>query len=137
MALFNDTAEFEEMISGFFRYLAANPVITDRLLASAIVIRFRYTEPDAIVVVDCAGDEIQVKSGDAESPVEVEMSMAAEIAHRFWFGKVNLTKALARREIVAKGPIPKILKLLPAIRPAYELYPQYLRDHGYEHLIIT
>jgi hypothetical protein len=48
------------------------------------------------------------------------------VAHRFWLGNVNLVIALARREMVAKGPIPKILKLLPIIKPAYVLYPQYL-----------
>lgn len=137
MALFHSTDEFEEMISGYFRFVAADPAISNRLLASSIVIRFTYREPNAVVLVDCSGNEVQVKPGDSKSPAEVEMSMEAEIAHRFWSGKVNLTKALARREIVAKGPVPRILELLPAIRPAYELYPKYLRDHGYERYIIS
>jgi hypothetical protein len=59
------------------------------------------------------------------------MSMAADTAHKFWFGKVNLTIALTRKEIVAKGPIPKVLKLLPAIKPAYTMYPKYLDENGY------
>jgi hypothetical protein len=136
MSLFENPAEFEEMITGFFKYVAADPAIEAKLLASGVVIRFNYTEPDAVVLVDCSGDEIRVQSGDRASPAEVEMSMAAKIAHRFWFGKVNLTKALARREMIARGPIPKILKLLPAIRPAYDLYPVYLQDHGYGQYII-
>jgi hypothetical protein len=136
MAQFKNPAEFEEMIAGFFRYVAADSTIAAKLLASGIVIRFTYTEPDAVVLVDCSGEEVRVRQGDTESPAEVEMSMAAEIAHRFWFGKVNLTKALARREMIARGPIPKILKLLPAIRPAYNLYPLYLQDHGYEQDLI-
>jgi hypothetical protein len=57
--------------------------------------------------------------------------MKADTAHKFWRGDVNLVTALARREITAKGPIPKILKLLPIIKPAYALYPQYLEKIGF------
>ncbi|MBF0497796.1 MAG: hypothetical protein HQK58_14680 [Deltaproteobacteria bacterium] len=58
--------------------------------------------------------------------------MKAEIAHKFWYGKVNLTAALARRQMTAKGPIPKIMALLPAIKPAYAMYPKYLDDNGFQ-----
>jgi hypothetical protein len=136
MSRFEDAAGFEQMIAGFFRYVALDSAIQAKLLASGVVIRFTYTEPDATVLVDCSTDEVGIRPGDIESPAEIEMSMTAETAHRFWFGKVNLTKALARREIVARGPIPRILKLLPAIRPAYDLYPQYLQDHGYAEYLI-
>jgi hypothetical protein len=136
MSLPKNSVEFEEMIAGFFNYVAGDPAVGEKLLASGIVIRFNYSDPEAVVLVDCSGDEVLVRRGDTESPAEVEMSMKAVVAHRFWFGKVNLTKALARREMTARGPIPKILKLLPAIRPAYDLYPQYLRDHGYGQYII-
>ena len=44
--------------------------------------------------------------------------------------------SLTRREMVAKGPIPKILKLLPVIKPAYQLYPEYLKSKGLEDLIL-
>ena len=35
---------------------------------------------------------------------EVTMSMAADTAHRFWLGQVNITVAIARGQIKAKGP---------------------------------
>ena len=40
--------------------------------------------------------------------------MEADTAHRFWLGRVNVTVALARGQIKAKGPVAKILKLVPA-----------------------
>ena len=39
--------------------------------------------------------------------------MDADTAHRFWLGKVNVTVALARGQMKAKGPVAKILKLVP------------------------
>jgi hypothetical protein len=136
MALFESSDKFEQVITGFFRLAAGVPEIAGKLLPSKLVIRFIYTEPDVVVVIDCSGDQIEVRPGDSETKAEVEMWMGADIAHQFWFGKVNLTRALTRRDVIAKGPIPRILKLLPAIRPAYALYPTYLEENGYSEYII-
>ena len=64
------------------------------------------------------------------------MTMKADVAHAFWHGKVNLVGALAKKEIVAKGPMPKIIKLLPAVEPLYKQYPALLREKGYEDMIM-
>ena len=137
MGMFESVEKFEEVLAGFFKHMAATKVIADKLLESKLIIRFIYTEPDLVIVVDCSGDKIDVRPHDTETKAIVEMSMTADIAHRFWFGKVNLTKALTRKEMVAKGPIPKVLKLLPAIKPSYAMYPQYLDANGYEKYNIT
>lgn len=131
MGLFENSETFEEVLGGFFRQVSDTPSVADKLLASKLIIRFTYADPDVVIVVDCSGDKMDVRPGDTETKAEVEMSMSADIAHKFWFGKVNLMAALTRRQMVAKGPIPKILKLLPAIKPTYTLYPKYLEDNGY------
>ena len=64
-------------------------------------------------------------------------TLTADVAHKFWHGKVNLAKALTTKAIVARGPIPKILKLLPVIEPMYKRYPQYLKDKGRTDLVLT
>ena len=131
MGLFESSEKFEELLSGFFREIAGEPSIADKLLASNLVIRFMYSDPDVVLLVDCSGDRIDIRSGDRETEAEVEMSMSADIAHKFWFGKVNLMAALTRKQMVARGPIPKLMKLLPAIKPAYAMYPRYLEEKGY------
>jgi putative sterol carrier protein len=131
MGLFESSEKFEEVLAGFFRRVGETPEVAQKLLASKLVIRFSYTDPDVVIVVDCSGDEIDVRTGDTETKAQVNMSMSADIAHKFWFGKVNLMAALTRKQMVAKGPIPKILKLLPAIKPTYAMYPKYLDENGY------
>ncbi len=131
MGTFESAEKFEEILGGFFRLMGDTPAIADKLLASGIIIRFKYTDPDLVIVVDASGDKVDVRPHDTETKATVEMSMSADTAHRFWFGKVNLTVALTRKEMVAKGPIPKVLKLLPAIKPAYTMYPKYLEENGY------
>ena len=131
MAVFENGTKFEEVLGGFFNLLADTPLVADKLLKSDLTIRFNYTDPDCILVIDCSGDKIDVRPGDTETKTIVEMKMKADIAHKFWYGKVNLTMALARRQMVAKGPVPKILKLLPAIKPSYAMYPKYLDENGF------
>ncbi len=131
MGYFESPEKFEEVLVGFFKLMGETPVIADKLLKSKLIIRFKYSDPDLVVVVDCSGDKIDVRPHDNDTKAIVEMSMSADIAHQFWFGKVNLTKALTRKEMIAKGPIPKVLKLLPAIKPSYAMYPAYLDNNGY------
>lgn len=131
MGVFESSEKFEEVLVDFFWLIAKTPKVADKLLASKLIIRFIYSDPELVVVVDCSGDSVDVRAGDQETKAIVEMMMKADIAHKFWFGKVNLTMALTRRQMVAKGPVPKILKLLPAIKPTYAMYPQYLDDNGF------
>ncbi len=131
MSTFESSEQFLEILVGFFRSIAQNPTVADKLLAAKIVIHFTYTDPDAIIVIDCSDDQMEIRPGDTETKAIIEMTMSADIAHKFWFGKVNLARALARRQMTAKGPVAKILKLLPAIKPTYALYPQYLKANGY------
>ena len=56
--------------------------------------------------------------------------MEADTAHRFWLGKVNVTVALARGEIKAKGPVAKILKLVPLTKPVFPRYKAQLEAEG-------
>ncbi len=131
MGLFKDSSTFEAVITGFFKLVTDTPEIAAKLLASGLVIRFQYSDPEVVVLVDCSGEKIDVRTGDKETKVQVEMSMSSDIAHKFWFGKVNLLAALARKQMIARGPIPKILALLPAIKPTYNMYPEYLDKNGY------
>ena len=62
------------------------------------------------------------------------MSMEADTAHRFWLGKVNVTVALARGQMKAKGPVAKILKLVPLVKPVFPRYRQQLADAGRQDL---
>jgi hypothetical protein len=64
------------------------------------------------------------------------MTMDADTAHNFWLGKVNVTVALARGQMKAKGPVAKILKLLPLTKGVFPRYKQQLRDAGREDLIV-
>ena len=113
--------------------------IAPKISDSHLVIQFRYDEPRAVVTINAAAPPTQEGAyfdEDTGLKPDSEMSMKADVAHQFWHGKVNLMAALARRQIIAKGPIPKILKLLPAVEPMYEMYPRMLHELHRDDLVL-
>lgn len=139
MGVYRDKDQLYECLGGLFDKLLEQPEMTKKFADSGLLIQFKYTEPDAEIWLDgTSGDpsDIKVVRGPYEGKTaEVEMSMNADVAHRFWLGNVNLMVALTRKQIVAKGPIPKIMKLLPVIKPAYQMYREHLKDIGLEDMI--
>jgi hypothetical protein len=142
MPVFADTAQMQDCFTTLFETLRDDPDVGARVQASGLVIRFTYTRPDCFVTIDCRNTPLTV-SWDIESVLSaaerariyVDMSMEADTAHNFWLGKVNLVAAITRGIIKAKGPIPSIMKLLPIIKPAFDIYPRILRAKGLERLI--
>ena len=143
MAVFKDYDELHACIGRLYEEVKRDARIAPKIKASQLVIQFRYDEPRAVVTMNAATPPSQpgayfdvVWGDDTGLKPNIEMSMKADLAHQFWLGKVNLIIALSQRQIIAKGPIPKILKLLPAIEPIYEMYPRLLRSIGRSDLVI-
>jgi hypothetical protein len=43
--------------------------------------------------------------------------------------------ALTSRQVVVKGPTSKLMRLLPALRPIYRRYEQFLAERGRSDLL--
>jgi alcohol dehydrogenase class IV len=135
---FKDSETLYDVLINFFEKLKAHPQIGPSLKKSNLIVQFRYKNPDAVITIDASGDEVHFYRGeDFKGTPEVTMSMNADFAHKFWHGKANLITALTRRQVQAKGNVPKTVKLLPVLFPAYDLYPKYLREKGLDSIVIT
>lgn len=144
MATFKDQAELRYYFGILYDEAKRDARIAPKIRDSNMVIRFRYEEPHDVVTINAAAPPTQegayfdVIWGEiADLRPTVEMSMKADVAHAFWNGRINLMTALTRRQIVAKGPIPKILKLLPAVEPMYEMYQRILRATGRDDIVLA
>jgi len=117
---FNDAGEVYEHIGGLLQSLADDRELAAQFRHANTIVRYEYRDPE----------EIRVDLGPSELEPEVIMSMEADTAHRFWLGKINVTVALARGQIKARGPVAKILKLAPLVKPAFPRYREMLRAAG-------
>jgi hypothetical protein len=135
MPIFADAAQLYDCVGAIFAYLRDDPQANQAFVKSGLVIRFKYADPDAEITLDGSQEPVEMFLGPSDRQPIVDMSMTGDVAHQFWLGKLNLVSALTRGTIVAKGPIPAIMRLLPVITPAYKKYPEILREKGLENLI--
>jgi len=142
MGVFRDADHFYECVGELMDRAKKDPKVGPKIAKAGVVIQFSYSDPDAMTTVNAKDKPTQpdayvdVIHGPCSLKPDVSMSMKADVAHAFWHGKVNLIAALSKKQIVAQGPIPKILKLLPAVEPLYQVYPALLREKGYESMIM-
>ncbi|MBC7338953.1 MAG: SCP2 sterol-binding domain-containing protein [Firmicutes bacterium] len=133
MPFFRDADDVYDLLGGLFRQGREHPNLGPKVAASRILIQFQYREPDAVITINAKNPQeppFDVILGPTDIKPDVTMTMKADVAHEFWLGKVNLLTALARRQIVAQGPVSVAIKLVPVLGPAFSLYRQYLEQKG-------
>ena len=133
MAVFASADEAFEFMGKVWEEAFADPVIGDEFAASGVVLKLHYTDPQAVMTVDMPNKKV-VYGPEGPKP-SVEMFMKADVAHGFWLGKVNVSMALAKGQMRAKGPIPKILKLVPVAKKLFPRYRELLERAGRQDLI--
>ena len=136
MPYFKDADEVYEFIGTLFSDLAVDEELGPKFRKANTIVQYRYRNPESQITVSMReGETGQVDLGPTELEPEVVMTMDADTAHRFWLGQVNVTVALARGQIKAKGPVAKILKLVPLTKPVYPIYKAQLEAQGREDLV--
>jgi len=136
VAYFKDEQEVYRYIGKLFSDIVADPELSSQFKRANTIVQYQYRDPESRVTVRIQeGEEARVDLGPTDLEPEVIMSMEADTAHRFWLGKVNVTVALARGQIKAKGPVAKILKLVPLVKPVFARYRAQLEKEGRSDLV--
>ena len=136
MGYFKDAQEVYDVIGKLFVDIASDDELAPKFRKANTIVQYAYREPTSTITVRLQeGQPGDVDFGDTEMEPEVTMSMEADTAHRFWLGQVNVTVALARGQIKAKGPVAKILKLVPLTKPIFPRYKAQLEAQGRQDLI--
>jgi putative sterol carrier protein len=136
MAYFKDADEVYQFIGKLFEDLAEDDELAPKFRKANTIVQYQYRNPDSTITVRLQeGEDGQVDCGETTMDPEVVMSMEADTAHKFWLGKVNVTVALARGQMKAKGPVAKILKLVPLVKPVFPRYRKMLEESGRQDLM--
>ncbi|WP_320671814.1 SCP2 sterol-binding domain-containing protein [Patulibacter defluvii] len=121
MAFFKDADEVYQYIGGVFRQASEHPEAGPKLRASNVVMQVYYTDPDSSLTIRMS-DPMEVVDGGDEPDADVKLWMPADIADKYWRGEYNLAVGLAKGKVKARGPVSKILKLVPVTKPLFPLY---------------
>jgi putative sterol carrier protein len=138
MSTFQSADELHATLGAFLDEITKAPDMRPRFTAADTSFLVTYTEPETRTLVDCTQDPpVVVNDPPADAEAEINLVMSADDAHRFWQGKLNMTVALAKKQVQVSGPMGKMLKLLPAMRPAFPRYREFLESNGHSEMVIT
>jgi hypothetical protein len=126
--VFASDSEIYKYIGGVFREGLKNPDILPKLQESGVILQITYTDPDAVLTVDFHEGPVSLKPS-------IEMFMSADIGNQFWLGQLNLSMAMAKGQVRTKGPISKILKLVPIAKDLFPSYRKALEEDGRSDLL--
>jgi hypothetical protein len=133
MPTFRDSEEVYAIQGTFLAEVTRDPALIAKFVGANTSFLVNYTEPEARILVDCTQDPPVVTTNvPADTKAEIGLRMGADEGHKFWLGQLNMTAAMARRKVAISGSMPKAMKLLPAMKPAFPRYKAFLQANGYE-----
>jgi hypothetical protein len=132
MPLFKDADDVYANLGLFMRQLAVDPEMTNVLQRLDTTFQLRLRNPDSVLTMRTPREEepAQVDLGETTLRPEVVLQLDADTAHRFWLGQVNAAVALARGDIRTRGPVAKVLGLVPLVKPGFPRYRTQLEAAG-------
>jgi putative sterol carrier protein len=134
--VFQSPDELYKILGGFLEQVVTDPQIGPKFSGAGLTVLINYTDPDTTILLDCTQNPPQVTCDPpAGTAGEFKMTMSADDGHKFWQGKFNVALALAKKQVKVEGPLPKMMKLLPAMQPAYAKYKDFLQANGRADLV--
>ncbi|UCH21661.1 MAG: dehydrogenase [Deltaproteobacteria bacterium] len=135
MAPFKDRDELVSILSALWDEIFNTPEITRKVAEEKLIVKFRFTDFATDFFIDITGETPKYYwDPEDKTNFDVEMILTSETSHQFWMQTLSVPMAIATRKIIAKGSVPKALKLIPALKPAFALYPPILKRMGREDL---
>ena len=128
---FQDDQQVYAQLGGMFEDALADDAAGGRLRAIGGTVQWQLRKPTARITVKLGEEQTPgVDFGDTQAKPEVVLSMDADTAHRFWAGELPMHVALSRGLIRAKGPVATILRIVPVVGPAKDLYAARIAGGG-------
>src|SRR3954469_16643998 len=122
MAHFESDAEVYDQLGGILNNLVHNSARREQLRQADAVVQFAFRAPDATVTFDVrAGKRVRLDLGETKLRPDVVLAMDADTGRALLTGELSPTVALARGDVRTKGPVSKVLRLVPATVGAHEV----------------
>jgi hypothetical protein len=122
MAHFETDAEVYDQLGGILHNLMGNEARLRQLRLADAVVQFAFHRPDATVTLDVrAGRPPRIELGTSSVRPDVVLAMDADVGRALLHGELNATLAFARGDVRTKGPVAKVLRVVPATVDAHEV----------------
>ena len=127
MSVFKDSEQMQTMLGDLWTYVIKETDVGPKLKEYDVNYKFVINEPNGYVFVDA--DQV-LTGAEANRDAVITMELSGDTVHQFWLKQIKLPVALATRKVKTKGPIPKVLKMLPYLKSVHDNYPEFCAKHG-------
>jgi putative sterol carrier protein len=122
MAHFESDAEVYDQLGGILNNLVYNSARREQLRQADAVVQFAFRQPDATVTIDMrARKPARIDLGETKLRADVVLAMDADTGRALLTGELSPALALARGDVRTKGPVGKVLRVVPATVDAHEV----------------
>ncbi len=133
---YRDTEHLYEIYNYFLGRVLTDEKIGAKMARAGIIIKFIYTDPDGEVTIDLKNPPTKsgyfgdFYLGPCDKKEDVWSKQSADHSHRFWHGMENPIVAITKGKVKQGGNVTAMMRLLPVVRPAFELFPVCLVEMG-------
>ena len=125
MSVFETPDQLYGCVGGLLNKMGADPIALAELQSLKLKVKFIFHDPESSIFLTVEDGTHSIYYGETCQKPDIELAMSGDVAHYFWMGEVNVMQAITKQQIVASGPLGKIMKLVPLIKVAIKLYPQH------------
>lgn len=132
MPVFRNDQELYSVLQDVFERVKEKPEQIQAFTKSNLVIRMRFRDPQAEVLLDGRQPPLEVFFGERPGRADLEMAMPADLLHQIWLGETRLRDAFFSGAIQTQGNVFRAMNLSDLFREAERAYPGVLaeRDLG-------
>ena len=128
MAAYVNAEQLNNIVGELFERIFNDEIVGPKLKKSRLVIKYDVKDPDTAIWVDTA--QSRVAFGDYELPASIQLIMTGDTFHAFMCKEATVPDLVAKKKVKVIGSLAKVMKLLPLVKKAYDLYPQIAKNHG-------
>lgn len=130
MPFYSTDQALYEVLQSVFERVNEEPEHIETFTRSNLVIRMRFQEPEAVVLLDGRQPPLEVFYGDRPGRADLELKMQADDLHQIWLGQKRLRDSFFNGEIQTKGNVLRASKLTDLFRAAERAYAAVLAEKG-------
>lgn len=128
MGVYKDADQVIEVFGGLLEELLQGEKIKRKLMKNKLTMKFISTDPD--VVVWASHDQLLFGEEAAAKEAKLVMEYPTDLAHQFYLKKISIGDLAGLKEVKIKGPLPKLMALVPLLNSLFEKYPERCKEHG-------
>lgn len=130
MAVFQDDAQFYQVMKDVFDFVAQHPQHIESFTRSNLVIRMRTEAPAAEVLLDGRQPPLEVFFGPRPGRANLEIELQADLLHAIWLGEESTHTAFLSGRIRTRGNLLRAMQLGEVFAEAERIYPTVARKYG-------